>query len=146
MAAARAAADLSDAAQALDRLAIRDLIYAYARGVDRRDLDAVRACFTPDCRYEGTLASGTIADMLRALPAAMARYERTMHFMGEPSVTVDGDQAWSETPTVAYHVLRDAPHGLRTVHVVYADVLARTAVGWRIVERRVRALADRTRA
>ena len=33
----------------LDRAAIRDVLLRYARGVDRRDLAMVRACFMPDC-------------------------------------------------------------------------------------------------
>jgi hypothetical protein len=121
-----------------DTLAIRDLLYRYARGVDRRDLDLVRACFAPDCRYEGTLARGTIADMLAALPAAMARYERTLHFMGEPRVTLDGDAARSETPTLAYHMLREPAGTIRLVCVRYRDELGRLDGGWRITVRTVR--------
>ena len=118
-------------------LAIRDLLLRYARGVDRRDLDLVRSCFAPDARYAGVLAAGTVADMLAALPAAMARYAATMHFMGEPEVTLDGDAAHTLTPTVAYHVLRDAPGRLRTVAVRYDDRLERRPEGWHIVARHV---------
>ena len=52
-------------------LAVRDLVYRYARGVDRRDLSLVDSCFAPGARYEGALASGTIADMLAALPSML---------------------------------------------------------------------------
>ncbi|HWP66842.1 MAG TPA: nuclear transport factor 2 family protein [Candidatus Limnocylindria bacterium] len=117
-------------------LAVCDLLYRYARGVDRRDLDLVRSCFAPGARYDGALASGTVADMLAALPAAMARYAATLHFMGEPAVTIDGDAATSETPTVAYHVLRDGGT-LRTVAVRYVDRLEHGPDGWRITARRV---------
>jgi hypothetical protein len=120
-----------------DTLAIRDLLYRYARGVDRRDLTLVRSCFAPGCRYDGALAQGTIADMLAALPAAMDRYTATMHFMGEPAVTLDGDRAHSTTPTLASHVLRDPAGALRLVAVRYDDLLARTDQEWRIVARRV---------
>ena len=126
------------------KLAIRDLLYGYARGVDRRDLDLVRSCFAPDARYEGTLASGTVSDMLAALPAAMDRYVATLHFMSEPMVTIDGDEARSETAAVAYHVLRDPPGGLRAVAVRYDDVLQRDPSGWRIVARHVHP-TDRSR-
>jgi 3-phenylpropionate/cinnamic acid dioxygenase small subunit len=125
------------------KLAIRDLLYRYARGVDRRDPDLVHSCFAPDARYEGMLARGTIGDMLAALPAAMDRYVATMHFMSEPAVTVDGTTAWSETPTVAYHVLRHPSGRLRTTAVRYDDVLERARAGWRIVARRVHRCWDR---
>jgi 3-phenylpropionate/cinnamic acid dioxygenase small subunit len=128
---------VTDAAGLLDALAIRDLIHSYARGVDRRDLDLVRSCFTSDCSYEGALATGRIADMLAALPAAMARYRSTLHFMGEPAITVDGDRARATTNTVAYHVFPHPAAGMRTVAVRYEDDLRRTPGGWRIASRRV---------
>ena len=124
-------------------LAVRDLLYRYARGVDRRDPALVRACFAPDARYEGALASGTIADMLSALPAAMARYTTTLHFMSEPAVTLHGHAAHSETPTVAFHVLRDTA-ALRTVAVRYLDRLEMGPAGWWIVARRVQRCWERT--
>ena len=123
-------------------LAVRDLLYRYARGVDRRDLALVRSCFAPDARYEGALASGTIADMLAALPAAMARYTTTLHFMSEPAVAIDGTAAHSETPTVAFHVLRDSGT-LRTVAVRYLDRLQLGPAGWSIVARRVQRCWER---
>ena len=126
-----------------ERLAVRDLLYRYARGVDRRDLDLVRSCFAPDARYEGALARGAVADMLAALPGAMERYAATMHFMSEPAVTIDGAMARSETPTLAYHVLRAPPGRLRTVAVRYDDVLERGAAGWLVVARRVQRCWER---
>jgi len=134
---------VSGLARLADDLAIRDLLYRYARGIDRRDLDLVRSCFAPDARYEGALAVGTIADMLAALPAAMSRYAATMHFMGEPAVTIDGDSARSETGTIAYHVLDDPPRRLRTVGVRYDDLLERRVDGWRIVARRIHRFWER---
>ena len=124
-------------------LAVRDVLYRYARGVDRRDPTLVASCFAPGAAYEGALASGTIADMLAALPAAMARYVTTLHFMSEPAVIVDGAVARAETPTVAYHVLPDA-RGLRTVGVRYFDRFAVGPTGWWIVARRVERCWERT--
>ena len=128
---------MSTEGRLLDTLAVRDLVYGYARGVDRRDLELVRSCFTDDCAYEGSLASGRIADMLAALPAAMGRYRSTLHFMGEPTITIDGNRAQAVTPTVAYHVLREPAGALRIVAVRYEDALRRTPGGWRIASRRV---------
>ena len=128
---------MTPARRLADALAVRDLLYRYARGVDRRDLALVRACFAPGARYEGALAHGSIEDMLAALPAAMRRYASTLHVMGEPCVELAGDEARSTTPTLAYHVLHDPPGALRTVAVRYDDVLERTTAGWRIASRRV---------
>ena len=124
-------------------LAVRDVLYRYARGVDRRDPALVASCFAPGAAYDGALAHGTIDDMLAALPAAMARYATTLHFMSEPAVTVDGAVARAETPTVAYHVLPDTER-LRTVGVRYLDRFAVGPSGWWIVARRVERCWERT--
>ena len=121
---------------AYDATLVRDVACRYARGVDRKDLDLVASCFTPDCAYEGALGRGTIADALATLRAALPRYERTMHFMGTQDVAVDGDAARSETYCIAYHVRPDGRHF--TVGVRYLDALVRTTDGWRICRRTVR--------
>ena len=118
-----------------DEVAVRDVVLGYARAVDRQDLDAVARCFTADCAYEGSLASGTIAGALAALRAAFERYTRTMHFMGTQDVTVDGDTAHAVTYCVAFHVRTNGRHA--TVAVRYRDTLARTPDGWRIARRAV---------
>jgi ketosteroid isomerase-like protein len=127
--------DAETLAYLADRFAVCEVVLRYGRGVDRRDLDLVASCFTPDCAYEGTLASGTIADALAALPGRLARYVRTMHLMGTQDVRLDGDLAWCETACVAYHVLPDG--GLSTVGVRYRDELVRGTDGWRIRRRSV---------
>jgi hypothetical protein len=125
----------------LDRVAVCDLVLRYARGVDRRDVALIASCFTPDCAYDGTLARGTIADMLAALPAAMARYRATMHFMPGHDVTLEGDRGRVVTPTLAHHVSGGM---LRTVAVRYHDDVVRGPDGWRIARRRVERLFERT--
>lgn len=128
-----------------DRAAIQDVLLRYARGVDRRDLDLVAACFTPDASYESALASGTIADALARLRDRMARYEATMHFIGNQLVEISGDTASSETYAVAYHRLTDA--GIPTlfsVGVRYLDELVRSGECWRIRHRVVKTEWQRT--
>ena len=80
-----------------DRVAIRELLLRYARGVDARDLALVRSCFAPGAAYRGALATGTIGDALDALPAAMARYTATRHSITTQSCEIDGDTARSST-------------------------------------------------
>ena len=119
-----------------DEIAVRDVVLGYARAVDAMDVEAVARCFTPDCAYEGALASGTITDALATLRSAFARYTRTMHFMGTQDARVDGDAAEVLTYCTAYHVRTDGRHA--TVGVRYRDTLVRTEDGWRITRRSVR--------
>ncbi len=127
--------------EADDRVAIRELLLRYARGVDARDLALVASCFTPDAIYRGTLATGTVSDALAALPGAMRRYTATRHAITAHSVQVDGDVAQSDAECTAQHWRADG--GCRTVAVRYRDQLARGADGWRIVRRDVETLWTR---
>lgn len=120
----------------LDRAAIEDLLMRYARGVDRRDLIMVAACFTPDAAYEGSLGDGTIDIALDALRERMPRYRTTMHLLTNVLIDLDGDRASSETYGLVYHRLEDADEDEDfVVGVRYLDELARLPDGWRITRR-----------
>ena len=115
---------------------IREHVRSYATAVDRQDLEAVAACFTADCAYEGALGRGTIADALGALAAAFGRYAHTMHVMETPAVHVAGATAVAETACTAHHVRHDGSRF--TVGVRYRDELVRRGGGWLIAHRTVR--------
>jgi hypothetical protein len=93
------------------------------------------------------LATGTIADALVRLRDRMARYEATMHFIGNQLVEVRGDTASSETYAVAYHRLtEEGVAKLFTVGVRYLDELIRDGNHWRIRRRTVKTEWQRTEA
>jgi 3-phenylpropionate/cinnamic acid dioxygenase small subunit len=120
-----------------DRAAIHDLMMRYARGVDRRDLELVAACFAPNAGYEGALGVGTIAVALDALRDRLQRYRTTMHCMANQLVELDGDRASCETYAIVYHRL-EAEAQDYVVGVRYLDDLARHGEGWWIVHRTAR--------
>jgi len=120
-----------------DREHIAALPVTYARGVDRRDWDLVRSCFTPDCFIEGSRASASLDEYLTQLRPGVERFPTTMHFMGNQLVTVDGDRGHA----VAFHWAGD-PAGADdaanlVVGVRYQDSVVRTDDGWRIARRHV---------
>ena len=118
----------------LDRAAIHDLLMRYARGVDRRDLALVAACFTPDAAYEGALGHGTVQDALARLAERLVVWETTMHVMANQLIELAGDRAHSETYAIAYHRGRT---GELVVGVRYLDDLVRRDGGWLICRRLV---------
>ncbi len=134
--------DLAAEVRALaDRRAVADVVLAYARGVDRRDWAAVRACFEEDAVVEGTVHQAPLEPYLRSLVEGVEHFPATMHFMGNQLVEVEGDTAEVETYAVAFHWMGDppgAPHdGNLVVGVRYLDRLVRSPGGWRIRLRRV---------
>ena len=135
-------ADLEAMAQELKDLdEIARLIRTYAHGVDRRDWDLVRSCFSDDAEAQGSRSTGPIEPYLAALRPGVEFYPTTMHFMGNQLVELDGDTAQVETYAVAYHwkdevAGTDHPENL-VVGVRYLDTVQRRQEGWRITRRQV---------
>lgn len=128
----------ADALQALlDRVAIRDVITRYSRGLDRRDFEMVAGCFAADAtaKYSGNvLAPGAhaIVDYVRGLESLPI----SMHFMGDMFIDLDGDTAEVETYCVAYLVDdRVSGQEVRVRGLRYRDRLARQHHGWVITNR-----------
>ncbi|HWP66843.1 MAG TPA: nuclear transport factor 2 family protein [Candidatus Limnocylindria bacterium] len=120
-----------------DRQAIRDLVTRYACAVDRRDFDAVAACFTPDAETDYTFFAGPIAEVLEKIRAGVGGFAMTMHVLGNHLAEVRGDTATSETYAVCYHRRPGVPDGAQLVVAMrYLDELVRTPAGWRIRRRR----------
>ncbi|HWX44007.1 MAG TPA: nuclear transport factor 2 family protein, partial [Solirubrobacteraceae bacterium] len=81
--------------EAADRLAIRELIDAYAHCADRREAEGQKALFTEDTHFlvymngVGTEPTEDLHGREQLIPvfAALKQYEVTMHFNGQSTVT-----------------------------------------------------------
>jgi ketosteroid isomerase-like protein len=122
-----------------DRFAIQDLLTDYCRHLDRMDLPALAALFTPDCRVIYGPDPALIAEGAEALQASLARmwrWKRTAHHLSNLRIWPDGaDAARSESCVHAWHERPDG--GTATIYGRYLDRLIRTPAGWRIQERRM---------
>ena len=127
---------MSDLAYLSDRQAIHDLVTRYACAVDRRDFEAVAACFTPDADTDYSYFKGPIREVLEKIRAGVNGFAMTMHVLGNHLATVHGDAATSETYAVCYHRRPGVPDGAQLVVAMrYLDDLVRTPEGWRIRRR-----------
>jgi uncharacterized protein (TIGR02246 family) len=122
-----------------DRQAIRDLVDGYARRADRRDPQGQAALFTEDA-----LVTVDDAQTLRGraeLAAAfdgLSAYEKTTHFNGQSTVTIDGDRAAGETYCLAHHLwTEDGQRTLMIMAIRYHDTFARHDGEWFFAERRL---------
>jgi hypothetical protein len=132
--------------EAADRLAIRELIDAYAHFADRRQPEQQAALYAEDGRtlvYTDPAASDPTqvltgraehVDGFRTL----SQYAATMHFNGQSSVTLDGDRATGRSYCIAHHLL-DTERGrtLLVLFIRYEDTFTRRDGGWRFAERRL---------
>jgi hypothetical protein len=134
--------------EATDRLAIRDLPYRYAAGVDRRDQNLFLSAFHPDATLtvirtdpEGVeqVFVRTGHDELGAIPEVITRYAKTFHFVGNHHVVLNGDEASGEVYCTAHHL--DSDGGGATDYIMlirYQDTYRRGPDGeWLIASRRL---------
>lgn len=123
-----------------DRIEIGDLLTRYTRAIDTRDYDLLDTCFLPDAHVDYT-SSGGIAGAypeVRAwLEKALAPFDKMVHFIGNSTVELRGDEARTRTYVVNPMSL-PSPRGAQrafTVWAHYVDRIVRTPGGWRIAER-----------
>jgi hypothetical protein len=132
--------------EAADRLAIRELVDAYAFCADTRDAEGQKALFTDDTRFvvymagEGSPATDDLRGRESLTPVFenLNTYEVTMHFNGQSTVALDGDRATGQTYCLAHHVYSvDAERKLMIAALRYQDAFVRAEGTWRFAERRL---------
>jgi ketosteroid isomerase-like protein len=133
--------------EAADRLAIRELIDAYAHCADRRDAKGQMALFTGDTRFlvfmDPTAAEPTQElhgrESLAPVFDDLNQYVATMHFNGQSTILLDGDRATGESYCLAHH-LKVGQDGQRTMMIAsirYLDELVKQDGQWLFAERRL---------
>jgi len=116
---------------------IQDVIYRYARGIDRLDFDLVRSCYHPDAFDDHGMFQGNVDAFIEYVEDFLPRYVVTQHFMGNLLIEVDGDSARAETYAVAYHrkELADGSGKDDVFGIRYVDRFERRAGEWKIAHR-----------
>jgi ketosteroid isomerase-like protein len=133
--------------EAGDRLAIRELVDAYAHCADRRDAKGQMALFTDDTRFlvfmDATAAQPTQElhgrESLAPVFDDLNQYAATMHFNGQSTIVLDGDRATGETYCLAHHlsVSQDGERTMMIASIRYLDDFARQDGQWLFAERRL---------
>lgn len=125
----------------LDRLLaeseIRAVLLRYVRGIDRLDLDLVRACYHPGATDEHGSWSGTVDEFCVWVDRILRRYDSTFHLLGNPLVELTAsDRARVETYGMSFHRTRGGePHLNLVTGFRYVDRFERRADEWRIARR-----------
>ena len=134
--------------EAADRLAIRELVDAYAHCADRRDAKGQMALFTEDTTvlvYMDAKAAEPAQtlrgrDSLAPVFDALNAYAATTHFNGQSTITLTGNTATGESYCLAHHLTINAD-GTRTLMIAsirYLDHFAKQPDGrWLFAERRL---------
>jgi ketosteroid isomerase-like protein len=138
--------DAISPAEAADRLAIRELIDAYAHCADRRDAAAQMALFTADAHFVVFMDSRAREpaqefhrrEDLAPVFANLNAYEATTHFNGQSIVVLNGSRATGESYRLAHHVsVVDGKRSLMVASIRYLDSFVKQNRRWLFSERRL---------
>src|SRR5580704_6931440 len=132
--------------EAADRLAIRELIDAYAHCADRRNAKGQMALFTEDTVFHVFMDSQSPEptyilrgrDALAPVFAALNQYRATTHFNGQSTVRLDGDHAEGESYCIAHHLTVDGEtRTLMLASIRYLDRFVKEDDAWLFAERKL---------
>jgi ketosteroid isomerase-like protein len=132
--------------EAADRLAIRELVDAYAYCADRRDATGQMSLFTEDTDFlvymdvtdptpaqhiQGRAGLAPVFDELNT-------YEATMHFNGQSTTELDGDHASGVAYCLAHHVKVDgSERSLMIAAIRYLDTFVKHDGIWYFSQRKL---------
>jgi ketosteroid isomerase-like protein len=131
--------------EAADRLAIRELVEAYAHCADRRDAKGQMALFTEDAHFvvymnaKDSKPSQELhsREALAPVFADLNKYDATTHFVGQSTIfALTDNRATGEAYCLAHHVTVDAgKRSLMVASLRYLDTFVKIGGGWLFAER-----------
>jgi SnoaL-like domain len=131
--------------EAADRLAIRELVEAYAHCADRRDAAGQMALFTADTHFvvymnaKDPTPSQELHSRAALAPvfAALNQYDATTHFVGQSTIfALTADRATGEAYCLAHHVTVDGgKRRLMLASLRYYDTFVKQDGAWLFAER-----------
>jgi SnoaL-like domain len=131
--------------EAADRLAIRELIEAYAHCADRRDAKGQMSLFTPDTHLVVFMNAKDPTpsqelhsrDELAPVFADLNKYDATTHFVGQSTIfTLAPTRATGEAYCLAHHITVDGgQRRLMIASLRYLDTCVKWDGAWLFSER-----------
>jgi ketosteroid isomerase-like protein len=133
--------------EAADRLAIRELVEAYADCADRRDAQGQMSLFTPDAHFVVYMDARdpkpsqelNSRQALAPVFADLNKYAATMHFLGQTTIlTLTGDRGTGETYCMPHHLtVGGAKRRLMVAALRYYDAFVKVDGAWLFAERKL---------
>jgi hypothetical protein len=132
-------------AEAADRLAIRELVEAYAHCADRRDANGQMSLFTADTHFvvytdaKDPKPSQELnsREALAPVFADLNKYAATMHFVGQSTIlSLTADRGTGEAYCLAHHLTVEGEKRRLMVAVLrYYDTFVKKDGSWLFAER-----------
>lgn len=133
--------------EAADRLAIRELVEAYAHCADRRDAKGQMSLFTVDTHFVVFMNAKDrkptwelrSRDALAPVFADLNKYDATTHFVGQSTIfSLSSDKAIGQAYCLAHHVtVAEGKRRLMIASLRYLDTCVKQDGEWLFAERRL---------
>ena len=133
--------------EAADRLAIQELVDAYAHCADRRDAKGQMSLFTADTHFVVYMNAKDPTpsqelhsrEALAPVFADLNQYAATMHFVGQSTIlSLTADRATGEAYTLAHHLTTDGGNRRMMIAALrYSDQFVKIDGTWLFAERRL---------
>ena len=132
--------------EAADRLAIQELIDAYAHCADRRDAKSQMALFTENTAFHVFMDSRSPEptyilhgrDALAPIFEDLNQYQSTTHFNGQSTIRLEGDRAIGESYCIAHHLKVNGDNRtLMLASIRYLDQFVKQDGAWLFAERKL---------
>jgi ketosteroid isomerase-like protein len=133
--------------EAADRLAIRELVEAYAHCADRRDAKGQMSLFTADSHFVVYMNAKDPTpsqelhsrEALAPVFAELNNYDATTHFVGQSTIfRLTDHRATGETYCLAHHVtVEGRKRRLMLASLRYLDTFVKMDGAWLFAERRL---------
>jgi len=131
--------------EAADRLAIRELVEAYAHCADRRDANGQMALFTADTHFVVYMNAKdpnpsqelNSREQLAPVFADLNKYAATMHFLGQTTIlTLTSNRGTGETYCLPHHLtIEGGKRQLMIAALRYYDTFGKVDGEWLFAER-----------
>ena len=131
--------------EVVDRLAIRELIEAYANCADRRDANGQMSLFTADTHFVVYMKAKDpkpsqelhSREALAPVFADLNKYAATMHFVGQSTIlSLTSDRGTGEAYCLAHHLTVDGDkRKLMVAALRYYDTFVKLDGSWLFAER-----------
>jgi hypothetical protein len=131
--------------EAADRLAIRELVEAYAYCADRRDAAGQMSLFTEDTHFVVYMDAKSPTpsqelnsrEALAPVFADLNKYHATMHFLGQSTIaSLTANRATGQAYCLAHHLTVEGDHRrLMIAALRYDDTYVKVDGAWLFAER-----------
>lgn len=128
----------TDLSEIVAKDALRRLVIAYSRAVDRRDFALLRSLYDDEAEeIHGEMFRGGADAYVAFVEKALSNYEATVHYVVNSALEISGDRAEGEVHKINYH----RTHGPQSHEVITGsrslDIYRRRDGQWRFMHRSI---------